>query len=131
MKQIVPYEKRFGEYTIPDELKEKLQGLPLERQLDFFRTTEFWSYCNTGWTERRAQRGYVRVEDDNSVKGLIVDGGVIVGVMITQYYGGDVPCFLNESVCTYYACDNNGAGYKEREDYTYFVAVSENFEVNE
>ena len=127
MKKIVAYQKSFGDYKLPDGLKEKLQGLPLEKQVDFFRTTEFWSFCNTGWTERRAQRGYVRVEDNSDVKGLIVDDGIIVGAMIQPYYGEPVPCFLDESVCTYYASDNNGAGYKEREDYTYFVAVSEDF----
>ena len=71
------HQKSFGEYKLPNGLKEKLQGLPIERQVDFFRPTEFWSFRNIGWTKRREQRGYVRVEDN-----VIVDDEIIVGAMI-------------------------------------------------
>ena len=44
--------------------------------------------------------------------------------MVRDYnFSKNIPCFVEDGVCTYYACDNNGAGYKEREDYFYLYAV--------
>ena len=56
------------------------------------------------------------------------DGDLLVGAMILDDCNREVPCFAEECVCTYYAEDNNGAGYKIREDYLYLVCVPENFE---
>ena len=119
--EIVLYESKFGKYTLPEGAREKLQGLPIEAQLEYFRTTEWATTSRTGWGERREGGVYSRLEDDGYVLSVIVDGGIVVGAMIKNSCGSAEPCFVGGRVCTYSACDNNGAGYIERDDYTYLL----------
>ena len=123
----VAYEEKFGEYTIPSELKSILKGKPIDEQLSYFRITWMIHNTRTNWTDRRESRGYKPVFSEPEVKAVILDDGIIVGAMIEDECGGDVACFLDQCVCTYSASDNNGAGYIEREDYLGFVAVSDDF----
>ena len=122
MKKIVNYEKSMGEYTLPDGLREKLVGLETEEQVKFFRTSGVRRAGKTGWTESSTCYG-LTLDKDDDVRGIIVDDGIIVGVLLNDEIGNNVPCFINECVCTYSASDNNGAGYSYRDDYTYLVVV--------
>ena len=126
--KIINYEEKFGKYSFPEGFKERLRGRSIEEQMNFYRTTEYSSYTITSWSERTTKSGYCRLEDTRDVKALIVDGDLLVGAMILDDCNREVPCFAEECVCTYYAEDNNGAGYKIREDYLYLVCVPENFE---
>jgi len=121
----VNYEKAFGEYTLPEWLKKKLAGLPVDEQLRYFRTTEWISVSKTGWGTGTSEGKCVNICDDSSVTAVIIDRDTVVGIMIKSYYGETKPCFIGKGVCTYSASDNNGAGYTEREDYTYLAAISE------
>ena len=123
--QFVPYEQKMGEYTFPEGLKEKLAGLSLKEQMPFFCTAEYRCFEKTGWTSRTEGAYLTPVEKSGEVKGLIVDDGIIVGARIRDEYGCEVNCFINQCVCTYSTEENNGAGYKTRDDYTYFVVVDQ------
>ena len=126
--KIINYEEKFGQYSFPEGFEEGLRGRSVEEQMKFYRTTEYSSYSLTNWSQRTTKSGYRRLEDTREVKALIVKDGLLVGVMILDDCNREVPCFAEERICTYYAEDNNGAGYKTREDYLYLVCVPENFE---
>ena len=121
--KIVSYEKKMGEYTLPDGLREALCGRPIEEQTEFYRGTGSTQYERTAWTSRTETVAGKRLADCSEVLALIVDEGLLVGVIVENDCGNEQACFADCGVCTYYACDNNGAGYIEREDYFYLVAV--------
>ncbi len=127
--KIVEYKESYGEYKLPEGFEESLKGLSIEEQMDRYRTSGSSTFSNTGWSERSYARGYRKLENDGDVRGLIVKDGIVIGVLMCDDCGREVPCFGEERVCTYYADDNNGAGSKCRIDYTYLVCVpSENAE---
>lgn len=125
---IIAYEESFGAVSLPEGFEQLLKALPLEQQTALYRTTRRYSYSVTGWSERTADDGYRRPEDDSAVCALIVRDGIIVGVMIRDHLGYERPCLAERCVCTYSASDNNGAGYKTRTDYTYLLCVPEAFD---
>ncbi len=125
--KIVAYEEKFGKVSFPEGFEELLQGLTVEEQMEYYRTTCFSVYSATDWQARKYQGSAIKIEKDRDVTGLIVKDGILVGIMILDDTGREVPCLAEENVCTYYASDNNGAGYKERIDYTYLICVPETF----
>lgn len=125
---VVMYQEEFGAVNFPEGFEETIKGLPIEAQMEHFRTTCRSTYAMTGWGERTSGSGYRRLEEDSDVRGLIVKDDLLIGVMMCNDDGRIVPCLPEERVCTYYADDNNGAGSKTRIDYTWLVCVTEDFE---
>ena len=129
--KIVQYEEKMGNYTYPEGFKQTLVGLTIEQQMRRFRTTPWSRHHNTHWKSRTYTGPYRYVDEDSNVKAIVIDDGFICGVIITDERGRDLFCMPEDYVCTCYASDNNGAGYKERMDFLHFVCVSENFEEEE
>jgi len=127
MKKIVLYEERFGKFTFPEGFEETLKGLSIEQQMDRYRLTMSRTDAMTGWRERTLHQWYVRLGAVSDVRALIVKDDLLVGIMIEDHNGREVPCFADEGVCTYYDEENNGAGYKTRIDNVYLVCVPEEF----
>ena len=119
--KIYDYNQIFP-YTLAEEIREKLSGLTIEEQAKYFRTTEYGTYTRIPFSERIGLEHTKTLEQTREFLGVIVDGGIIIGVKL-KCTGSEESCYEGCGVCTYYACDNNGAGYKEREDYTYVIAV--------
>ena len=97
---------------------EILKGKTLEEQMDYFRVSVHgvYSWKSYGQVDFEQLRKYSHaIEDDQYVEGLIVREGLLVGVLIK---GEQI--LPNYGVETYYACDNNGAGYKEYEEWAFF-----------
>lgn len=124
--KIVSYEEKMGPYHLPEGFGECLQGLSIEAQMDRYRTTQCSQYSKTHWSERTVEGRYRRLEETSVVKALIVKDGILIGVMMLDDDGREQPCFAEGRVCTYYACDNNGAGYDTRIDYTHLLCVPGN-----
>ncbi|MBE6587487.1 MAG: hypothetical protein E7647_03625 [Ruminococcaceae bacterium] len=125
---VVAYEESFGEVSFPEGFEITLKGLPIEEQALHYRTTCYSKYSKTGWSERVYEGSAAMLHKDRDVTALIVKDGIVVGIMIRNDYGREVPLLCEESVCTYYSCDNNGAGYKERIDYTWLICIPEDFD---
>lgn len=124
----VQYEEAWGEPVFPEGFEDEIRGLPIEEQMNRYRVTEYSSYCNTEYKERTLTRWYSRLDKDSDVRGVIVRDGLVVGVLLNNDCGRDCPCLPGECVCTYYASDNDGAGYKERMDYKWLLCVPADFE---
>lgn len=129
--RIVNYEESFGEITFPQGFAERLTGLTIEEQMGCYRTTTYDRFHNTGWKSRRQDSGYSRLEKDPDVTALIVKDGLLVGIMVKNHNNREQACLPEGFVCTYYAEDNNGAGYKTRSIFTHLVCIPENFAQNE
>ena len=126
--KIVSYEPSFGEIKFPEGFEETLKNLTIEEQAEHYRTTCYSVYATTNWSERTYQGSAIKLQKDKDITALIVKDGILVGIMILNDNNREVPCLAEERVCTYYASDNNGAGYKERIDYTYLICVPKNFD---
>ena len=97
---------------------EVLKGKTLEEQMDYFCISVNGSYSwhSYGQVDFEKLRRYShKIEEDEYVTRLVVYDGLLVGV---EMKGTQV--LPNKGVETYYACDNNGAGYKEYEEWSYF-----------
>ena len=129
--EIVAYEPSFGEIHFPEGFEATLRGLSVEEQMERYRTTGSSSYSHTGYSERTSSHRCRKLTEDSDVAALIVKDDLLVGVMLLNTYGRSIPCLPEQSVCTYYACDNNGAGEKVRIDYTWLLCVMPGFKDEE
>ena len=120
--EFIEYKDGFGEYTYPEGFEKTLDGLSAEEQTKHFRVTRRSNLAHTGWRERSVESG-ISLTDSSDVRAVVLKDGKIVGVMLENDNGREVFCPPEKCVCTYYAEDNNGAGYKTREDYTYLICV--------
>ena len=126
--RIEAYQEQFGEFTFPEGFLESLQGLSIEEQMNRYRTTGYSKFVSTGYGSRTMEYGYRKLEEDSDVKALIVKDDILIGVIMSDAWNCEVPCFAEKKICTYYASDNNGAGYKERINYAWLLCVPEDFE---
>ena len=114
--KVIEHTEKLGSYTMPNGAEELLKGKTIEEQMKFFAikqySTSHLCFDNT-------------LTNSSDVKGLIVKDGIIVGVMVNDWACSDVPCYVNQCVCTWDASDNNGAGYKTREDNVKLVFLAE------
>jgi hypothetical protein len=123
--KIYEYTKGFGEYVADAELRAKLAPRPISEQAEYFGVTESVIISKTGFGANAARGVVARLEDSKYVRGMIVDEGMIVGIILKNEYGGESPCFIGGGVCVYSSSDNNGAGYTERDDYLYLVTKND------
>ena len=115
----------MGSYSLPDKLRATLLGTSVEDQLKHFKVTESSCISKTGFGSTTSACSAEGLDDNYYVRGVITDGGIIVGAMVKNAFGSTSPLFLGKCVCIYSASDNNGAGYTEREDYLYLAIDSE------
>jgi len=130
----IPYEEKYGAFTLPEGFAAELQGLTISRQARCYawaeesivglygKTLDFRAlaaYC----AEHTDKRKYLEPLRENET--LIVKDGIVVGVSMPshgscgepdKYFPGDRYCYDSDS-------DNNGAGYKERNYYKYLVCL--------
>ncbi|MBE6516601.1 MAG: hypothetical protein E7Z67_00210 [Thermoplasmata archaeon] len=127
--EFIDYVPEMGEYVLVEELRSLLEGKSLEEQMGNFVMTALHSAgmglrydCESPDPDLRCRCH--SLEEDEYLSALIVDNGFIVGARINAC-SGPVNLFVNERGCVsvYYASDNNGAGYKEYEEYRYFVPL--------
>ncbi len=92
---IIEYEASMGKYTMPDEKKDILERHTIEEQLPLFRIVgeEYDDYEYSEFalplTAKRIggkMRGFdiLRLEPD--LKGIVVDGGLIIGIKLTSLH---------------------------------------------
>lgn len=111
---VVEYTEKFGAYTMPEGAEDVLRALPIEEQTKYF-AIEVTSSKSSSYRDS--------LKSSYDTKSVIVNDGIIVGIMISNDYGRVVPCFIGETVCTWDSSDNNGAGYKSRTDYAKLLYV--------
>lgn len=125
--RIIEWNENHGDIVYPEGFKARLVGKNIDEQMKCFRTAGSSNFRSTGWSDRTNTR-YKSLEKDSEVRAVVVREGFIAGIIVKNDNGEE--CFVGpeKGVCTYYAEDNNGAGYKTRADYTYLICVPENIE---
>lgn len=106
-----------------------LKGKSLEEQMEYYRIVKCKSYSKTAYGEITKSNmhkvGYA-LKDYKGLNALIVEDDVIIGVCIDGFachHALGTVAFPYQNICTYYASDNNGAGYNDREDYAHLCLV--------
>lgn len=130
--KIEKYQVKFGEINFPEGFESKLKGKSLEEQMAFYRVTGSSRIADTpyGQIDEETISEYCHnLSEYGDVTGLIERDGILVGVRIHGWWDKvmqhkeDTLVMPYQCVCTYYASDNNGSGYKEREDYAYLICI--------
>ncbi len=128
--KIVTYESSMGEYIMPEGFLDLIKGRSIEEQMNFYRMTSHYANAKScDWRERRAAKWFTRLDQDSDVAALIVDNGLLVGIMANAYFQCQKPLLAGQDggILTHVNSDNNGAGYKETEFYCYLALVSEHY----
>ena len=102
----------------PDGFRQLLEGKSIEEQMKYYGIVENMYFTKSYYGETENTRGYecsVPLAESNLVKGLIVEDGILEGVIMKGYWG-ERPAAPYDIVTTYYASDNEGSGYNDRED---------------
>ena len=129
LKEGVPLAEAVrAELTWPEGFLEYLKGKTLEEQMACYRIVETSCHSSTAYGEVTKENmhkyGYA-LQNYPGLCSLVVDDGVLIGVRIESAWNkleGTV-AFPYQDICTYYASDNNGSGYKDREDYAHLCCV--------
>ena len=119
-----PYEgrawyDRHQNIEYPEGFKERLTGKAIEEQMKLFAVVENREVSRTSYGQVDSAQVYSRAKrltDLYEFRGLIVEDGIIEGITIQGAWGREIPLGPYDTVCTYYASDNNGSGSKDRED---------------
>ena len=121
--KIIEYIENYGEVVYPEGFKEMLIGKSIEEQAKCFCISGQTTFRNTGWSERKSEyKGRLSEKTDIAV---VVKDGLIAGIIAKDDNGNERFIAPEKGICTYYAEDNNGAGYKTRADYLHLVCVPE------
>jgi len=112
------YEKHRN-IAYPEGFRERLMGKTIEEQMKCFAVVENTEVSRSSYGEVDGSRVYSRAKrltDLYKFRGLIVEDGIIEGIIVQGAWGSDIPIGPYSTACTYYASDNNGSGSKDRED---------------
>ena len=122
---IIKYEGNPEDIQWPEGFREKLEGKTIQEQLEYYRVTYFSKYSRSSYgeiTHEDVRKYMYRLEDRKEVLALVEMDGLVVGARIQGYWSSQI-CLPYKGVVTYYASDNEGSGYKEREDVMYLIPV--------
>ena len=115
------------DYTVGEDMLEVLSGKTVEEQLEHYYVTESHRFYSTAYgdvTKDDLRRHSISLADYCELISLLFKGDILIGAVIKADSGKGF--LLREyPVCTYYACDNEGSGTKEREDYAYLIFSKE------
>ncbi len=117
------------ELSWPEGFLESLAGKPLEEQMQAYRIVEDEVHSRTAYgeitKENQNRYGYA-LDQYSGLLSLIVEDGILLGVRIEAFASLDgAVAFPYQTVCTYYASDDNGSGSNDREDNAHLCCVAQ------
>lgn len=122
-------EMLHGKLSYPEGFEEKLAGLSIEEQLNFFRIGN-GVYRRQPVEERRAGKymANIRVDSVSDTQAIIIKDGTVAGIMIKDCYGDVVACLPEHGFVSYDEDELDGSGYKNSKFFLYLICVSEDFD---
>lgn len=131
MMEQITYQDNFGNIEYPEEFELFIEGLPLEKQMSYFRIGN-GLYTHMSLNDRRKNKfDYsCRLDEDEDVKSIIVKDGKIAGVMVSNVYGKIVPCMVEKRSCIRDDEELDGSGYKSFTLYRYLICVPDEFDIS-
>lgn len=104
----------------PEGFRERLVGKSIEEQSRLFAVLENTTIQKSSYGEVDSERAYRyarRIDSISEFHAVIVDeDGLIEGIVVKAWPNRLVPMGPYDEICTYYACDDDGAGRNDRED---------------
>ena len=122
--KVVEYDKSMGEHGMRGEIIERLKGKSLEDQIEYFGVIEETSISKYSYGDLDGSRAFELSKslwESSDIHGIIVDNGVIVGLLSVIWDNSEGPLFYGKTNCTYSVIDEDGTGRDEREDYVRFI----------
>ena len=113
-----PWYDKHQNIEYPEGFKERLMGKTIEEQMKLFALVENTEVSRSSYGEVDSSRAYRwarRLEKTSEFRGLVVEDGIIEGVLIETIWRV-TPMGPYDTVCTYYASDDEGSGSRDRED---------------
>ncbi len=117
------------EFSWPEGFLDSLRGKTIQEQMQCYRIVEEVFRTKTAYGEITKENKLsfgCALEDYKGLNALIVDDGILIGVMAEHAFdhsGPGAPMFPYVNICTYYASDNEGSGYNDRSDYAHLCCV--------
>ena len=122
----IAYEEKFGEIEFPEGFEEKLRGKSIEEQMKYYRISTSSTFSRTSYGEVDSQKVFENtksLDEDKHCIGLVVKDGLLVGVLIKEWWGSECVCLPYHRICVYYASDNEGSGTNDCADYASLICV--------
>lgn len=113
MMECIEYNETMGKINLTEEMISVLKGLPLEDQAKHFSIISEVSETEYSYGEDEGSSHYTResdVEKCSYTRSWIVNDGIIVGVVFSNWNNKPVSCFLDKGCCTYSCSDDDGVG---------------------
>ena len=113
-----PWYDEHQHIEYPEGFKERLMGRSIEDQMKMFALVENTQVSRSSYGEVDSSRAYRwarRLAKCSEFRGLIVEDGIIEGVLIETMWR-ETPMGPYDTICTYYASDDDGSGSNDRED---------------
>ena len=131
MKYVEYDESLHGKLTYPEGFTDLLDGLTLEKQIDFFRIGNGLYIKEEISKRRKNEYDYSNsLQNEDRVKAIIVHENMIAGVMVRNCYGKIVPCLPEKGFIVRDDSEIDGSGYKNFRLYLYLVCVTKDFDEN-
>lgn len=117
---IVPYNAEMGSYNIDKESLNKLKSKSLMEQIDCYKVKATSRFISYSYGEVDSESEVTREKsfwNTDTIENIIVDDGVIVGVVAKKFLYGLYHLFPGETINTYSASEDDGTGSFDRDDY--------------
>jgi len=110
-----------------DGFPDCLRGLPIEEQIDHYVVKENSEYSSSSYGEIDKTRfhsgSFIPLKDYKRFNGVIVKDGVVVGALVSDYYGREKPLHPGRSKCLYWSIDSDGTGSSSSDVYVHMYCV--------
>jgi len=114
------------EPSFPEGFVERLRGKTIREQVAMFAVVEKDTYRSYSYGEEDGGWDHTKtmpVEELKQFRGVIVENGLVEGIMVKNDHGKVVPLGPNEAESTYYASDDDGTGGSYRSVYVRLVCL--------
>jgi len=106
---------------------ECLKGLPMEEQIDCYAVKENAEYSCSSYGEmdktQLSSSGLIPLKAYERFKGVILKDGVVVGAIVSDYYGNSKYLYPGRSACLYWSIDSDGTGSSSSDVYIHMYCL--------
>ncbi len=110
-----------------DGFPDCLKGLPLEEQIGHYVVKEDSEYSRSSYgmveKARLTYGSFTPLKDYRRFKGVIVRDGIVVGAIVSDYYGNYKYLFPGRPQCLYWDVDTDGTGSTSSDVYVGMYCV--------
>lgn len=113
--------------TWTDGFPDCLRGLPMEEQMDHYAVKENSEHSRSSYGEvdktQLSSGGFIPLKAYERFKGVILKDGVVVGAIVSDYYGNSKYLYPGRSQCLYWSIDSDGTGSSSSDVYVHMYCL--------